>query len=71
MLASPTQYVVDEKGRKTAVLLPMNIYEQLLEDLHDLAIVAQRREETPVDLETMLERLGISDDLQHSVQTGR
>ena len=70
MLASPTQYVVDEEGRKTAVLLPMNAYEQLLEDLHDLAIIAQRREETPVDLETMLERLGISDDLQHPVQAG-
>jgi len=60
MLASPTQYVVDEKGRKTAVLLPMNIYEQLLEDLHDLAIVAQRRKEMPIDLETILERLGIN-----------
>ena len=67
MLASPTQYVVDEKGRRTAVLLPVNVYEQLLEDLHDLAIIAQRREEMPIDLETMLERLGINDDLQHSL----
>lgn len=61
MLASPaTQYVIDEEGRKTAVLLSLSAYEQLLEDLHDLAVIAQRREETPVDLETMLERLGIN-----------
>lgn len=61
MLDFPIRYLVDEQGRKTAVLLTMSAYEQLLEDLHDLAIVAQRREETSIDLETMLERLEISD----------
>ena len=42
MLAIPAQYVIDAKGQKTAVLLPIATYEQLLEDLHDLAMVAQR-----------------------------
>jgi hypothetical protein len=67
MLAPPAQYVVDMKGEKTAVLLPIATYEQLLEDLHDLAMVAQRREEAPINLEEMLQRLGIDNELQPSV----
>ncbi len=51
------QYVVDRKGGKTAVLLPYKRYEQLLEDLHDLAVVAERREETPISWEEMKRRL--------------
>ena len=30
------QYIVDEKGQKMAVVLPVKEYEKLLEDLHDL-----------------------------------
>jgi PHD/YefM family antitoxin component YafN of YafNO toxin-antitoxin module len=51
------QYVIDTKGNKTAVILPLKQYEQLLEDLHDLAIVAERREEKPISLEEMKRRL--------------
>ena len=51
------QYVIDTKGNKTAVILPLKRYEQLMEDLHDLAIVAERREEKPISLEEMKRRL--------------
>jgi PHD/YefM family antitoxin component YafN of YafNO toxin-antitoxin module len=51
------QYIVDRKGGKTAVILPFKRYEQLLEDLHDLAVVAERRKETPISLEEMRHRL--------------
>lgn len=51
------QYVVDSKGEKTAVILPVKQYERLLEDLHDLAVVAERREEEPISLEEMKRRL--------------
>jgi PHD/YefM family antitoxin component YafN of YafNO toxin-antitoxin module len=51
------QYVIDAKGNKTAVILPLQRYEQLLEDLHDLAVVAERREEKPISLEEMKRRL--------------
>ncbi len=40
-----TQYLVDESGQKTAIVLPMDEYEELLEDIHDLAIIAERRDE--------------------------
>jgi len=45
------QYVVDANGTKTAVILSIEQYEQLLEDLHDLAIVAERRSEHPISIE--------------------
>jgi len=39
------QHVVDEKGKKTAVIIPVEEYEELLEDIHDLAIGAEGRDE--------------------------
>ena len=51
------QYVYDTRGKRTAVILPIKRYEQLMEDLHDLAVVAERRNETPVSLEELERRL--------------
>ena len=51
------QYVVDGDGKRTAVILPIEQYERLLEDLHNLAVVAERREEEPISLEEMKRRL--------------
>ncbi|PYS61618.1 MAG: hypothetical protein DMF76_10510 [Acidobacteria bacterium] len=51
------QYVVDSKGRKTGVLLSLEQYKKLLEDLHDLAMVAERRDEQPITLEELEHRL--------------
>lgn len=51
------QFVVDAKGKKTGVLLSLRQYEKLREDLHDLAVVAERRDEQPVSLEEVKRRL--------------
>jgi len=56
-MATQEQFVVDAKGRKKAVLLTMEQYEKLLEDLHDLAVVAERREEKPITLTQLKRRL--------------
>ena len=45
------QYLVDETGQKTAVVLPVEEYEELLEDIHDLAVIAERKDEPTVDFE--------------------
>jgi len=50
-------FVRDAKGKKTGVILPLRRYRQLMEDLHDLAVVAERRSETPISLEEMQRRL--------------
>ena len=51
------QYVVNIQGKKTGVLLSLKQYQQLMEDLHDLAVVAARRDEVPVTLDEMKRRL--------------
>ena len=56
-MAAQEQYLVDSKGRKTGVLLSLEQYERLLEDLHDLAVVAERRDEDPISLKELKLRL--------------
>ncbi len=51
------QYVVDAEGRRKAVILSVERYEQMTEDLHDLAIVAERREEECISMDEMKRRL--------------
>ena len=51
------QYIVDEKGQKTAVIIPVEEYEELLEDIHDLAIIAERRDEPTITFEELKKKL--------------
>jgi hypothetical protein len=57
MQTAHTEYVTSASGRKKAVILSIREYNRLLEDLHDLAVVAERREESPVTLAEMKQRL--------------
>ena len=38
-------YITNSSGEKTAVILPIEQFEELLEDISDLAIAAERRDE--------------------------
>jgi len=51
------KYIVDDKGRKSAVIVPIKKYEELLEDIHDLVIVAERREEYSVSFSELKKKL--------------
>jgi len=42
---------VDSSGNKTDVLLPMESYLELLEDLEDLKAIAERKDEDTIDNE--------------------
>ncbi len=55
--AMNAQFVTDDKGKRTAVLLPIKEYERLMEDLQDLAAMAERREEPTVPHEEILREL--------------
>jgi len=57
MKAIQERYVIDTAGKRVAVIVPAKRYERLMEDLHDLAIVAERREEEPVSFEQFKRRL--------------
>ena len=48
------QFVLDVNGNKKAVLLPIEEYEELLEDLSDLAVAAERRDENTMSHEQLL-----------------
>jgi len=52
-----TQFIVDESGIKKAVILPMEDYEELLEDIHDLAVIAERKGEPTISFEELKKRL--------------
>lgn len=51
------EYVTDSEGHKRAVILPLAEYEELLEDLDDLAAIAERREEPTISQEKVIEEL--------------
>ena len=51
------QFLVDRNGKKTAVVLPVEDYERLLEDLHDLSVVAERRNELTISFDELKRRL--------------
>ncbi|TVR89917.1 MAG: hypothetical protein EA428_09425 [Spirochaetaceae bacterium] len=50
-------YVTDEKGRRTAVMLSIREYDSLLEDLQDLATIAERVNEESVNHEDVIVEL--------------
>ena len=62
MTALHTNYIIDNKGKKRGVFLSIKEYQKLIEDLHDLAIVAERRHEKALNLATMKRKLK-KDDL--------
>ena len=52
-------FVTDQNGKRKAVILSFEEYEELLEDLDDLAVVAERHGEETIshaELERELER---------------
>jgi hypothetical protein len=43
VIENEVQYLTDDAGVKTAVIVPIEEYNELLEDLHDLALIAERK----------------------------
>ncbi len=48
------QYVTNEAGEKTAVILSIEEFEELIEDIADLAAVAERRDDPTVAHEEVI-----------------
>jgi hypothetical protein len=56
------QFITDEKGNKQSVILPISALQELLEDINDLAMVAERKAEPTVthnDLVNELKKDGL------------
>lgn len=39
------QFIIDEKGQRKSVVLPISGFQELIHDLEDLAVIAERKEE--------------------------
>ena len=57
MAREKVRFLVDEKGRKRSVVLPIADYQELLEDLADLAVIAERKGEPVEPLRVVKQRL--------------
>lgn len=51
------QYITDTEGRKISVILPMEEYIELMEDVKDLAAVAELRDEPTIPWEQVKKEL--------------
>ena len=51
------RYIIDKQGIKKEVILSIKDFENLLEDLQDLAVIAERREEETVNHEDIIKEL--------------
>jgi hypothetical protein len=58
------QYVTNAAGEKTAVVIPIGTFQQLLEDLEDLAAVAERRDEETISHADLIAELKANGLLQ-------
>jgi len=57
-----TQFLTDDHGQKVAVVIPIADFEELMEDLADLAAVAERRDDDRISLSDLKTQL-INDGL--------
>ena len=57
MAREKIKFLVDEKGRNQSVHLPIREYRELLEDLADLALIAERKDEPAEPLDVVSKRL--------------
>ncbi len=57
MIKRKEKFITDKTGKKTAVVIPYRTYESILEDLHDLAIIAERKNEDTLSLSDLKKNL--------------
>ncbi|NOX85138.1 MAG: hypothetical protein GXO86_04090 [Chlorobi bacterium] len=51
------EYITDKKGKKKSVILPIEKFEELIEDIEDLAAMAERREEPTISHDEVIKYL--------------
>jgi PHD/YefM family antitoxin component YafN of YafNO toxin-antitoxin module len=56
-MSSNVQYVTNENGQRTAVILPIEEYEELLEDLHLIRIAEESKDESRRPFDEVVEEM--------------
>lgn len=57
MSAQP-QFITNADGEKISVILPLADYQELMDDLEDLAAIAERKDEATLPFEAALKEIG-------------
>lgn len=57
-LETAVQYVTNPNGERVAVILPIEDFKELLEDLEDLGAIVERRDEPTVPNDEILDEFG-------------
>ena len=52
------QFITNTEGEKISVILPLADYQELMEDLEDLATIAERKDEVSIPFEAALKEIG-------------
>jgi PHD/YefM family antitoxin component YafN of YafNO toxin-antitoxin module len=50
-------FIIDKKGNKTGVILSIEDFNEFLEDLYDLLIIAERLDEPSISIDELKNRL--------------
>ena len=53
------EYVTNSAWEKTAAIVPIDSFDELIEDIEDLAVVAERREEPTITHNQLLSELSL------------
>jgi len=56
-MSTEVQFITDDKGEKKSVILNINDYHSLMEEMEDLAACAERRNEGSIPHEDFLKEL--------------
>ena len=51
------EFITDESGKKKAVIISIEKFEELIEDLEDLAAIAERRDEPVISHDELVKEL--------------
>ena len=60
LMSAQPQYITNGGGQKISVILSLADYQELLEDLEDLAAIAERKDETTIPWQQVKEELKIN-----------
>lgn len=55
--AKKIKYITDESGTKQSVVIPVETYEEMLEDIQDLVAIAERSDEQTISLDELKKSL--------------
>jgi hypothetical protein len=55
------KFLTDEEGKRHSVVIPVEDYQEMLEDIEDLVTIAERKSETNITIEELKKNLKIDE----------